>query len=301
MRVADIRIYPIKSCGGISVASAVLEPRGFAGDRRYMLVDGRGRFMTQREHPRMATIRVRAAGGVRAADGGRAADGRRASDTPEQRRIAAGWVVQAPGQRPLPLPASLPPGPRRASTVWRDTLELTEADPAVSQWFSDALDIPCHLVNLSDGHMRPLRPGRGRDGDQVSLADAAPVLLTATASLAQLNSRLPRPVGMLNFRPNLVAETASAFEEDRWGRIRAGEAEFDVAWACTRCVVTTIHPETAEPDPAGEPIRTLKTFRRAPEGVLFGQNLIPRRMGTVSVGDPIDIIRDTAPRESAKA
>lgn len=283
MRVAEIRVYPIKSCGGISVASAVLEPRGFAGDRRYMLVDERGRFLTQREHPRMATIRVREAdvsGGSGKSDvsGG-------SSKSPR------GWVVEAPGQRLLALPASLPPGPQQAATVWRDTLEFTEADPAVNRWFSDALDIPCRLVNMSEGHVRPLKPGRGRDGDQVSLADGAPVLLTATASLAQLNARLPRPVGMLNFRPNLVAETVTPFEEDQWERIRIGEAEFDVAWACTRCVLTTIDPETAVKDPDGEPIRTLKTFRRGPQGVMFGQNLIPRRLGAVRVGDPIDILQ----------
>ena len=264
MRVAEIRIYPIKSCGGISVASAVLEPRGFSGDRRYMLVDERGRFLTQREHPRMARVRVHEADG--------------------------GWVVKAPGQETLTLPASLASGPQRAAVVWGDKLELTEAEPVVNRWFSAALNMPCRLVNMSEGHLRRLKPGRGRDGDHVSLADGAPVLLTATASLAQLNERLPRPVAMVNFRPNLVAETVTAFEEDRWARIRAGEAEFDVAWACTRCVLTTIDPETAEKDPDEEPIRTLKTFRRGPEGVMFGQNLIPRRLGTVSVGDPIDIL-----------
>ena len=264
MRLAEIRIYPIKSCGGISVGDAALEERGLRGDRRYMLVDGRGRFLTQREHPRMATIRVRVAAG--------------------------GWAVEAPGQETLALPASLLAGPRREATVWRDTLGLTEADSTVNDWFSAALDMPCRLVNMAERHVRRLRPGRGRDTDQVSLADGAPVLLTATASLAQLNGRLPRPVGMVNFRPNLVAETVVPFEEDRWGRIGIGEAELDVAWACTRCVLTTIDPETATKDPDGEPIRTLKTFRRGPEGVMFGQNLIPRRLGTVSVGDPIDIL-----------
>ena len=201
-----------------------------------------------------------------------------------------GWVVEGPGQGTLTLPASLPSGPQRAAVVWGDNLELTEAEPVANRWFSAALNMPCRLVNMSEAHLRPLKPGRGRDGDQVSLADGAPVLLTATASLAQLNERLPSPIGMVNFRPNLVAETVTAFDEDQWGRIRVGEAEFDVAWACTRCVLTTIDPETAKKDPDEEPIRTLKTFRRGPEGVMFGQNLIPRRLGTVSVGDSIDIL-----------
>lgn len=264
MRVAEIRIYPIKSCAGISVDSASLESRGFAGDRRYMLVDDRGRFLTQREHAHMARVRVRAANG--------------------------GWAVDAPGQATLKLPRSLSAGPRRAATVWGDKLELTEASSEANRWFSTALGMSCRLVNMTDRHLRRLKPGRGRDTDQVSLADGAPVLLTATASLDDLNERLPRAVGMLNFRPNLVATTTTAFEEDRWRRIRVGAAEFDVAWACTRCVVTTIDPETAQKDPGGEPIRTLKTFRRGPNGVMFGQNLVPRELATVSVGSAIDIL-----------
>ena len=264
MRVAEIRLYPIKACAGISVTSAMLERRGFSGDRRYMLVDERGRFLTQRNHARMANIRV--------------------SETD------SGWAVDAPGQESLDLPRRLNSGPQIPATVWSDTLELTEAAPEVNDWFSDALEQSCRLVNMSDRHLRPLKRGRGRVSDRVSLADGSPVLLTATASLEDLNRRLPRPVPMINFRPNLVAETSTAFEEDEWQRIRVGSAELDVAWPCTRCVVTTIDAETARKDPAGEPIRTLKTFRRAPEGVLFGQNLIPRRLSTVRVGDPIDIL-----------
>ncbi len=265
MRVAEIRIYPIKSCGGISVASATLEARGFAGDRRYMLVDRRGRFLTQRERPQMARIRVRT--------------------------TAGGWAVDTEGQPTLELPRSLAGGERRSVTVWRDGLELTEAPASVNRWFSTALGLSCRLVNMTEGHRRRLGPGRGRETDEVSLADGAPVLLTATASLNDLNERLPNPVRMVNFRPNLVAATTAAFAEDEWRRIRVGAAELEVAWACTRCVLTTIDPETAEKDPDGEPIRTLKAFRRGPEGVMFGQNLIPRRLGTVSVGDPIDILQ----------
>ena len=264
MQLAEIRLYPIKSCAGISVGRATLQRRGFSGDRRYMLVDELGRSLTQREQPRMAKIRVRQANG--------------------------GWAVEAPGQHPLRLPVSLPAGPQQAARIWSARLELTLADPAVNRWFSAALDMPCRLVNMAEGHVRRLKSARSRETDRMSLADRAPVLLTATASLAQLNERLPRPVAMVNFRPNLVADTTRAFEEDQWRRIRIGPVEFDAGWACTRCVLTTIDPETARQDPSGEPIRTLKTFRQGPRGVMFGQNLIPRRLGTVSVGDPIDIL-----------
>ena len=152
--------------------------------------------------------------------------------------------------------------------------------------------MPCELVQMKERHIRPVKSGRGREGDLVSFADGAPVLLTSLASLAALNERLADPVPMIRFRPNLVTSADHAFAEDGWRRIRVGEAELDVEWRCTRCVVTTIDTETGEKHPAGEPIRTLKGFRSSEEGVMFGQNLIPRRLGTVRVGDRVEVLED---------
>ena len=146
---------------------------------------------------------------------------------------------------------------------------------------------------MKDRHVRPIKARYGKAGDQVSLADGAPVLLTSEASLAELNERLERPLPMIRFRPNLVTTAERAFAEDGWRRISVGEAEFDVEWACTRCIVTTIDTATGEKDPGGEPIRTLKGFRASREGVMFGQNLIPRRLGTVRVGDSIEVLEDS--------
>lgn len=261
-RITEIILYPIKSCAGFAVGSAQLEARGFAGDRRYMLVDERGRFLTQREHSKMARISVR----------------------PSNR----GWAVDAPGCATLELPESLSAEEECPVIVWHDRLELAVAGAAVNDWFSEVMGFPCRLVNMHERHRREVREGRGAAGDLVSLADGAPVLLTSQASLAELNERLADPLVMRRFRPNLVISAERAFAEDSWGRIRVGEAEFDVAWACTRCVVTTIDPETGEKDPHGEPLMTLKGFRRGPEGVMFGQNLIPRRLGSVRVGDSIE-------------
>lgn len=265
-RITDIRIYPIKSCAGISVDSARLEPRGFAWDRRYMLVDARGRCLTQREHPAMARIGLR--------------------------RTPRGWAVDAPGQQTLEVPESLPSELERTVRIWSDELAVTVGGPGLSAWFSSALGLPCELVQMKERHVRPLGRGRGREGDLVSFADGAPVLLISQASLAALNERLAHPVPMIRFRPNLVTSADHAFAEDGWRRIRVGETEFDVEWACTRCVVTTIDTGTGEKDPAGEPITTLKGFRSSREGVMFGQNLIPRRLGTARVGDSVEVLED---------
>ena len=263
-RITEIRVYPIKSCAGISVESAALESRGFRWDRRYMLVDASGRFLTQREHPRMTAIRVQ--------------------------RSADGWAVDGGEQETLELPETLPDGIERSVRVWNDHMDVAVADQRFNEWFSAALGIPCELVQMKGRHVRPIKPGHGKPGDQVSFADGAPVLLTSEASLADLNERLMRPLTMIRFRPNIVTTADRAFAEDSWRRIRVGEAELDVEWACTRCIITTIDPATGETDPEGEPIRTLKGFRGSRKGVMFGQNLIPRRLGTVSVGDSIEVL-----------
>ena len=266
-RISEIRVYPIKSCAGVSVDSATLEARGLSWDRRYMLVDVGGRFLTQREHPRMTPIRVQ--------------------------RNSNGWSVHTSEQETLEIPESLPDGLERSVRIWNDQIDVTVARQRFNEWFTMALGLPCELVQMKDKHVRPIKSRYGKPGDSVSFADGAPVLLTSEASLAELNRRLERPLPMIRFRPNLVATAERAFAEDGWRRIRVGEAELDVEWACTRCIVTTIDTVTGEKELEGEPIRTLKSFRGSSEGVMFGQNLIPRRLGTVRVGDSIEVLEDS--------
>ena len=265
-RITQITLYPIKSCTGISVESAKLDFRGFCDDRCFMLVDIKGRFLTQREHPGMSRIMVS--------------------------RNGHDWSVQIEGQQKLDLPASLFTHKERLVRIWKDQLNVAVASASYNEWFSDAIGVQCELVQMNAQHLRPIKPGRGRIDDTVNLADGSPVLLTSEASLFALNQRLEDPVPMVRFRPNLVVSADIAFIEDCWRRIRVGEVEFEVGWGCTRCIVTTINPKTAEKHPNGEPIKTLKGFRSGPEGVMFGQNLIPRRLGTVRVGDLVEVIEE---------
>lgn len=264
MQVAALYVYPIKSCRGVAVASAQLEARGLAGDRRYMLVDARGRFLTQRQHPRMALIEV--------------------GFTPQALR------VEAPGMDPFELPRGLRGGAECEVRVWRDTVTARLAPEEVNLWFSEFLGFACGLVYMGAEHHRPVMNDAAEFDDEVSFADGAPVLLISTGSLAALNARLERPVAMTRFRPNIVVDADPAFAEDSWGRIAVGDAELAVAWPCSRCVLTTIDPATGEPDPEREPLATLETFRRAGPRVMFGQNLIPRRCAQIHVGDPVAVL-----------
>jgi MOSC domain-containing protein len=258
-----IYVYPIKSCRGIAVETARVEPRGLAHDRRYMLVDANGRFITQRQHPRMALIEV-------------------AFEDD-------GYAVRAPGMRPLHLPSALNAAGECKVEIWRDTVEASLADTDTNLWFSEYMGFACGLAHLADHQHRPVTHASAAFDDEVSFADGAPLLLISEASLAGLNQRLARPVTIGRFRPNVVVTAEAPHAEDDWASISIGQARFDVAWSCSRCTLPTIDPMTGESDAEGEPLKTLRSYRRVGGAVMFGQNLLPRRLGTIRVGDAVGV------------
>jgi len=153
--------------------------------------------------------------------------------------------------------------------------------------------IECRLVaplNLLLSE-RSSDPDYSLNSDIVSFADGFTCLLISEASLRDLNSRAPIQVSMRRFRPNLVISGCGAFEEDRWRRLRIGSVEFAGVKNCSRCILTTIDPDTSQKHERQEPLRTLGSYRRRPDrSIDFGQNLIPRGSGTVRLGDPIEIL-----------
>jgi hypothetical protein len=197
-----------------------------------------------------------------------------------------GYLVGAPGLEPLRLPRELESrvDNRCEVRVWNDTVEATLADPDTNIWFSEYLGFACGLVYLAEDQHRPVpNPTAGFD-DEVGFADAAPVLLISEASLLALNAKLERPVAMERFRPNLVVEGCEPHAEDGWLSVTIDAARLEVAWPCSRCILTTVDPETGVRDADGEPLRTLGSYRRRERSVYFGQNLIPRAPGTIRVG-----------------
>ncbi len=261
VHLTGLRRYPIKSCRGHELAAATVEPWGLAGDRRWMLVDGDGQSVTARQYPRMVLI------------------------TPEPRK--GGLHVTAPGSAPLDV--DVPDGPLVDVRVWDDKLTATPAAGAAHAWFSAALGVPLRLVYLDDPTRRPTDPAYGAAADVVSFADGFPILLAGEESLAAVGER-----SMVRFRPNLVVAGAPAWAEDGWRRLRIGEATFRVVKGCSRCVVTTIDPDTAEK--GHEPIRTLARLRRWDGKTWFGINLVPETPGaTLRVGDELEVLEDAEP------
>jgi uncharacterized protein YcbX len=259
--LSDLRLYPIKSCGGIAVDEWEVDERGLRHDRRWMLVDETGSFMSQRKLPRMALIKVRLE-----------------SD---------GLAVDAPGMSSLQVPFGPPDGKPMLARVWNDLVEAQTVDD--DSWFSEFLEVSCKLVYLPDESVRQVDPAYAEPGDRVSLADGFPFLLISEASLADLNARLEQPLPMDRFRPNLVVGGCEPFAEDGWRGVRIGQLTFRVVKPCARCTITTVDQESATK--GKEPLRTLARFRRAGNKVLFGQNLIHDETGTLRIGDPVQILR----------
>ena len=263
MRVAEIRIYPVKGLRGRPVADAVVEPWGLAGDRRYMVVDGAGRFLSQREMPRLAVLEAAPRDG--------------------------GLDLSGPGLGLLAVAEPGPDAPPADVTVWRDRVAARDAGAEAAAWLSAALGRTCRLVHMADpAEARRVDPDYADAEDRVSFADGFPVLVTNAASLADLNARLAVPVSMDRFRTNIAVSGAEAWAEDGWQQVRIGAVPFAGPKDCARCAVTTVDQDTGERSPENEPVRTLAQFRRKAGGrIIFGQNLIPRGTGRIAVGDAV--------------
>jgi uncharacterized protein len=266
--LSSLHIYPIKGIAGITLEQALVEPRGLQHDRRWLLVDADGRFLSQRELPLLGQIQARA--------------------------FDNAWQLSAPAMPPLLLqePAD---GQRLPVTVWSDTVNALLADNAANDWFSRVLGQPTRAVYMDAAARRSVDADYSQAGDEVSFADAYPLLIATTASLADLNARIGEPLTMARFRPNLVLDGAEAWAEDGWSRIRIGELEIDLVKPCSRCQVTTLDPGSGAVHPRSEPLRTLATFRRRNLGdkknlVMFAVNAIARGRGRLQRGQSVEVL-----------
>jgi uncharacterized protein len=273
MKLSGLYLYPVKSLRGISVSRANVDLLGLEGDRRFMVVDPTGRFLTQRTVPRMALVSTALSNGTLSLS----------AETAGEIEIRT---------RPDPT------APLRNVSVWKSEGLLAEdCGDVVAAWLSDFLHTACRLVRIGPKFQRPvLKADVAGPGDRVTFADSCPFLIVGEASLNDLNDRLvgqgEEVVPMNRFRPNLVVAGSLAFAEDTWPRFRVGAITFHSAGPCTRCSITTTDQLTAVR--GKEPLRTLAQFRRDPRDpaeVNFGQNLVHEtKSGILQVGDEVELV-----------
>lgn len=258
--IASLHLYPIKSCAGIALQEATLGHAGLesqgVGDREWMLVDADGgRFLTQRQAPRMALIRPALGDGV--------------------------LRVEAPGQEALLVPLDGIESRRagRAVQVWtHECLAIDEGDEAAA-WFSAFLGRPLRLVRFDPAHKR--ESNREWTGEIEALnrfSDGYPILLISQASLADLNDRLMEngreALPMNRFRPNIVLDGVGPYEEDYMEALEGSGVRFKPVKPCPRCPIPSIEQGTGEFGP--DPLDILSQYRSDERtgGVIFGQNIV---------------------------
>ncbi|MCL6414743.1 MOSC domain-containing protein [Aestuariirhabdus sp. Z084] len=262
MEITEINLYPLKSARGLSPSRWDLDQFGLVDDRRWMVVNCEGQFITGRRHPLLTTIDVALT---------------------EQ-----GIELQRVGMPSLEVKLPDAGAKLLEVVVWGDQVQAQDAGDEAAAWLESVLENPCRLVYMPAGTRRQVDTEYAQPGVVTSFADGFPLLLIGQASLDDLNARLDKPVPMRRFRPNLVVSTKTAFEEDQWQEIRVGDLSFSVVKSCSRCILTTVDPQTGIK--GKEPLQTLSTYRRQKGGVMFGQNLVHKETGTLTVGDEVTVV-----------
>ncbi|MBY5466249.1 MOSC domain-containing protein [Rhizobium leguminosarum] len=272
MRVSDLFIYPLKSARGIALPAADIDAYGLPGDRRAMITDAQGHFITQRELPDLARIEVR----------------------PE----ATAFRLLMQGKTDISV---TPPQPenRMDVTVWKSAVSAAVADPESNRQLSEWLGREVRLVFFDGQARRTANAEWAGEATPVTFTDGYQILVTTTGSLKALNADLAAhgegSVGMERFRPNIVIDTDEAWTEDRWAAIEIAGIRFDLVKPCSRCIMTTQDQLTGSregpnPMPAMGRIR-MSADRRVP-GPLFGWNVTPRGNGRITIGDTVNIIEE---------
>lgn len=263
LQISELFIYPIKSLGGISLSSALVTDRGLQYDRRWMLVDEKGVFMTQRTNAKMALLQV---------------------DVVEKGLK----VYHKKDHSFIVIPFESQTDQTTMVEVWSDRCRAQVTGNEVDAWFSDILSTNCRLVYMPETTRRRVDGRYAKNKEITSFSDAYPFLIIGQSSLDDLNNRLEEKLPMNRFRPNIVFTGGQPYEEDCWTQFAVNSIQFHGVKLCARCVVTTINQDEAK---AGkEPLKTLATYRMAHNKIYFGQNLLHQGEGDIQVGDLIHVI-----------
>lgn len=266
--LSKLYVHPIKSMRGLQLSQAQVLPSGLAFDRALMVTETDGTFITARQNPQMVTFTpALLPNGI-------------ALTSPDGESILVRWEDFIDLQQP--------------TEVWGNHFSAQVAPPQINDWLSRYFKRAVQLRWLGNELSRRVKH---HPDIPLTFADGYPFLLINEASFQNLQQRAPNAIRIEQFRPNIVVSGAKAFDEDSWLVIRIGEVIFDLVKPCSRCILTTVSTDRGRKHPAGEPLKTLQSFRTADNGdVDFGMNMIARNGGIIRQGDSVEILSVRPPR-----
>lgn len=261
-KISELYIYPIKSLGRIQVQKSVLTPKGLQYDRRWVLTDVEGQFITQRAMPELVFFKI---------------------------QLTEKGLLISHKDAKNDLLVSIREGNETDSrmdvTVWGDTVSAIVEPPSINKWFSELLGFEVYLSFLPDTDTQ--RKIRGDETAAINFPDACPYLVLGQEALNHLNNLLDVPIPINRFRANIIFEGGTPHLEDEWTHIQIGGGDLKSVKTCARCQVITTNQETGMV--GKEPLRTLATYRRDGNRILFGRYFKLEGNGgiEVKVGDEI--------------
>lgn len=261
--VTQLFIYPVKSLRGIPLESSEIDSMGLKYDRRWMLVTPEGNFMSQRKTPEMVLIKTELNNGE--------------------------LTLSMDGKGSHTVPLITPESKKMTVDIWGDSVNASMVGATTDTWLSDVLKTPCHLVFIEDDVVRQCDLKFSNEGDQTGFADGFPILVISEESLDDLNKRLPEPVDMRRFRPNIVINGVEAFAEDKLKSFSIGDIPMKGVKLCSRCPMPMVDPDLGK-RVNQEPIATLSKYRKWDGYVYFGMNVIHQEQGTLTIGDRLEVL-----------
>ncbi|TXR51901.1 MOSC domain-containing protein [Reinekea thalattae] len=273
----DIEIYPIKSTQGIALKQSSVQLSGLTGDRRYMLVDERGQFVTARKYPVLTQVSSTYQPG----------DQLQLTYSEPDAQVDSQLTIN---------PADFT-GDYTDTIIWKVGVRALLCGEKYDRWFSDILNKPVRLVYFAE---QSSRLANSQPEKPVAFADSYPFLIASRASLNAVAEQCPEPVNIQQFRANIIVDECEPFAEDSWQRFKIGDVVFETVSPCVRCSLITVNPATAERSSIGEPFKTLTKQRMLEEngkkqGPTFGMNLVALNEGTIRVGDSVEVLEYRTP------
>jgi hypothetical protein len=264
IKVTELYVYPVKSLAGISLSAAQLDSFGIKNDRRWIIVDSNGTFLTQRTHPQMALIKT---------------------------SFSDDCLKLSFKDQTITVPAINDNNQEIFVTVWKDSFHAKHVCKQVDKFLSEIIGLPCQVVYMNPEVQRQIDEDYAPKNQYVSFADAFPFLLTSQSSLDELNQYLDHKAEMIRFRPNIVIEGCKAYAEDHFNELSINRVELKAVKKCSRCPMPTINQQSGKKDNA-QILTILNQTRKQNNKVYFGQNLIyknPKKVEnlTVNIGDEI--------------